>query len=219
MARAPHAPAWVLVVGAMATLLMAVVPPAPAGADGPHRRHRHHRAVPRRPVVSAQYRRQRARWHQAPTSRALRMWEERTPPPLVIAPARGSEHFILEPDGDEGGFDEGDVASAARAWATNRGVALAPPCVPERRLLDLVYRAAGHFRARGVRRVGGWRPTRSSSRHSQCGAIDMVMPGTRDERLASWLRREGFVGVGIYPNGGFVHLDVRERSFFWVDRS
>ena len=29
----------------------------------------------------------------------------------------------------------------------------------------------------------------------------------------------GFVGVGVYPVSGFVHLDVRERSYFWVDTS
>src|SRR5262249_37145908 len=29
----------------------------------------------------------------------------------------------------------------------------------------------------------------------------------------------GFVGVGIYPVSGFVHVDVRERSYFWVDMS
>ena len=29
----------------------------------------------------------------------------------------------------------------------------------------------------------------------------------------------GFAGVGIYPVSGFVHVDVRERSYFWVDTS
>ena len=27
------------------------------------------------------------------------------------------------------------------------------------------------------------------------------------------------MGVGIYPVSGFVHLDVRERSYFWSDSS
>ncbi|MFK5065634.1 hypothetical protein, partial [Klebsiella pneumoniae] len=26
-------------------------------------------------------------------------------------------------------------------------------------------------------------------------------------------------GVGVYPASGFVHVDVRERSYFWLDSS
>jgi hypothetical protein len=29
----------------------------------------------------------------------------------------------------------------------------------------------------------------------------------------------GFVGVGVYPTSQFVHVDVRPRSYFWVDFS
>ena len=29
----------------------------------------------------------------------------------------------------------------------------------------------------------------------------------------------GFVGVGIYPTSQFVHVDVRPRSYFWIDNS
>ena len=27
------------------------------------------------------------------------------------------------------------------------------------------------------------------------------------------------MGVGVYLRSGFVHIDVREKSYFWVDRS
>ena len=37
--------------------------------------------------------------------------------------------------------------------------------------------------------------------------------------LAEYVRSLGFVGVGIYPRTGFVHLDVRAASYFWVDYS
>ena len=47
----------------------------------------------------------------------------------------------------------------------------------------------------------------------------MVLPGVTNARLARFLRRQGYVGVGEYPLSGFVHLDVRERSYFWEDRS
>jgi hypothetical protein len=29
----------------------------------------------------------------------------------------------------------------------------------------------------------------------------------------------GFVGVGVYPTSQFVHVDIRPRSYFWVDYS
>lgn len=47
----------------------------------------------------------------------------------------------------------------------------------------------------------------------------MVLPGVRDSTLARFLRKQGFVGVGYYPTSHFVHLDVRSRSYFWMDRS
>jgi hypothetical protein len=47
----------------------------------------------------------------------------------------------------------------------------------------------------------------------------MVLPGVSNEQLAEYVRQFGFVGVGVYPKSGFVHLDVRDKSFFWLDYS
>ena len=49
--------------------------------------------------------------------------------------------------------------------------------------------------------------------------MDIVAPGVPNRRLARFARAQGFVGVGEYPRSGFVHVDVRERSYFWVDSS
>jgi hypothetical protein len=49
--------------------------------------------------------------------------------------------------------------------------------------------------------------------------MDLVVPGASDEDVAKLAREQGFAGVGIYPVSGFVHVDVRERSYFWVDTS
>ncbi len=49
--------------------------------------------------------------------------------------------------------------------------------------------------------------------------MDFIVPGARDEDVAAFARTLGFVGVGIYPVSGFVHLDVRDRSYFWSDSS
>src|SRR5690606_27254292 len=60
---------------------------------------------------------------------------------------------------------------------------------------------------------------RSKSNHGYGRAMDIVVPGVADEDVASFARQMGFVGVGIYPTSGFVHVDTRPRSYFWVDRS
>ena len=49
--------------------------------------------------------------------------------------------------------------------------------------------------------------------------MDMVVPGVPDEEVARFVREMGFVGVGVYPTSQFVHVDVRPRSYFWVDFS
>ena len=49
--------------------------------------------------------------------------------------------------------------------------------------------------------------------------MDLVVPGATDEEVAKFAREQGFVGVGVYPSSGFVHVDVRTRSYFWIDRS
>ena len=35
-----------------------------------------------------------------------------------------------------------------------------------------------------------------------------MVPGVKDEEVAKYARQTGFVGVGIYPTSGFVHVDV-----------
>ena len=42
---------------------------------------------------------------------------------------------------------------------------------------------------------------------------------SRLKRLVAYLRELGFVGVGFYPESSFVHLDVRDASYFWIDDS
>jgi len=49
--------------------------------------------------------------------------------------------------------------------------------------------------------------------------MDFIVPGAADAEVAAFARTLGFVGVGIYPVSGFVHVDVRDRSYFWSDAS
>lgn len=134
----------------------------------------------------------------------------------MLSPLAGPERLALTPEADAGGFDEEDLALAAQALAY-RHDGSTHEIHP--RLVELTYAAARHFRAPYATVVSGYRSGRPSSRHGQGRALDFVLPGVSDRRLAGWLRAQGFVGVGIYPISGFVHLDVRARSYFWSDSS
>lgn len=170
----------------------------------------------RRLRISASERRAITRRHTRASAADLRRWLAQTPPPLVLRVAGSIEPFRMIPTSDEGVFDDAALATAQQALAC-RTDGTTHPIQP--RLLTLVYAAVRHFRVPYVNVVSGYRSGNPSSRHGQGRAIDFALPGITDTRLAAWLRQQGFVGVGIYPTSGFVHLDVRGRSFFWRDTS
>lgn len=57
------------------------------------------------------------------------------------------------------------------------------------------------------------------SNHNIGRAVDFVVAGASNDDVAKMMRSFGFVGVGMYPVSGFMHLDVRHSSYFWIDRS
>ena len=137
-------------------------------------------------------------------------------PPLVIMRGWDRSRYTLTPESREGGFDQHDLVEAKQAFAehdSGRMHEVNP------RLLDLAYRAMVHFGASEVRLVSGYRHDRIRCRHSHGRAMDISLPGVDYRELAAWAREQGFVGVGIYPQSEFVHLDVRSSSYFWVDYS
>jgi len=93
----------------------------------------------------------------------------------------------------------------------------------DRRTLQLVYRTAYHFNASEVQVVSAYRRAlrRREGMHAKGKAIDFRIPGVKAATLAAYLRTLPRVGVGVYthPKTQFVHLDVRERSFHWLDAS
>src|SRR5262249_27541207 len=62
-------------------------------------------------------------------------------------------------------------------------------------------------------------PHGRTSNHGKGRAMDLVIPGAPDTEVARFARTIGFVGVGLYPRSGFVHVDSRSKSFFWIDPS
>jgi pimeloyl-ACP methyl ester carboxylesterase len=136
-------------------------------------------------------------------------------PVLSVHPVgKASTPYVLLPNGKDGGFNEAQIAVASQAFGNWPG----GPQVSAR-LLDLIYHAALHFKVFHVHLVSGIRNDRSGSRHSHGLAADIVFPGVSDEELASYFRPQGFLGVGIYTIAGFVHVDIREKSYFWLDKS
>jgi uncharacterized protein YcbK (DUF882 family) len=92
-----------------------------------------------------------------------------------------------------------------------------------RRLMEVIYAISRHYPGRRIEIFSGYRPrkycTRAHSRHLNASAIDFRIPGVKNESLIAWLRSTFHpVGVGYYPNGVHVHLDVdRDRDTYWVD--
>lgn len=68
--------------------------------------------------------------------------------------------------------------------------------------------------------VSGYRPhARRGSRHRVGRALDVQVQGVPRRTVALFARSLPETGVGYYPNSSFTHIDVREESYHWVDRS
>ncbi|MDB4944067.1 MAG: hypothetical protein JWP97_3601 [Labilithrix sp.] len=156
-------------------------------------------------------------WHGVAPGKAAPLDKDGRPL-LVLQGLNIPDHVELAPRGDQGGFSAEDLDRAAHVMRDHAGNE--HPVEP--RLLDAVYRLQTHFKAPEIRIVSGYRtPTRPGnvSNHGKGRAMDLVVPGASDEEVAKLARESGFAGVGVYPVSGFVHVDVRERSYFWVDSS
>jgi len=93
----------------------------------------------------------------------------------------------------------------------------------DRRTIQLLFRAAYHFRSREVIVISGYRKPgrRPEGRHGEGRAIDFRLPKVRASALAAYLRTLPRVGVGLYTHRAtqFVHLDSRDKSYAWLDPS
>jgi uncharacterized protein YcbK (DUF882 family) len=138
-------------------------------------------------------------------------------PMLAIFSINTNDRVELSAAGDNGGFSARDLDRAAFVLREPSSGNEHPV---EPRILDVLYRIQTHFAAQEVRVISAYRtPHGGSSNHGQGRAIDLVVPGASDDAVARYAREVGFVGVGIYPTSGFVHVDARARSYFWVDSS
>jgi uncharacterized protein YcbK (DUF882 family) len=113
----------------------------------------------------------------------------------------------------------GAIDDAARTEFERIAARDCEPHALAERLEQLVFKAAYHFGAERIDIVSGWRDR--ARKHTSGEALDFSLPGVLPHALAAYLRSQGRVGVGIYthPNTQFVHLDVRDQSYHWVDSS
>jgi uncharacterized protein YcbK (DUF882 family) len=136
---------------------------------------------------------------------------------LALRTVNRGESLALPATTDDGDFASVDLDRASHLLRCAGGQEY--PVDP--RTLALLYRIQTRFDVSEIRVVSGYRVPRagSNSNHGKGRAVDLIVPGIPDAEVASFARGLGFVGVGVYPASQFVHVDVRPRSYFWVDFS
>ncbi|HVY48441.1 MAG TPA: DUF882 domain-containing protein, partial [Minicystis sp.] len=145
-------------------------------------------------------------------------WAERLAPLRFVDGYQGASETVRLYR-DDGAFDE-EAARRVDRLLDHAMIGEPPPL--DRRLLRLVVKAADHVHADTVLVLSTWRASaRPGSRHATSHAMDFQLAGVDAGKLARLLRTYARVGVGIYthPRTRFVHLDVRDASFHWVDAS
>lgn len=122
---------------------------------------------------------------------------------------------------DETGRLRHDALAELRALMTDPRSGIDHPT--HWRLATLLAAIAAHWPGATIEIVSGYRHVSrhtERSNHTRGRAIDMRVAGVPNRRLFEVLRASfSDIGVGYYPNGTFVHLDVRDRATFWVDYS
>jgi hypothetical protein len=87
-------------------------------------------------------------------------------------------------------------------------------------LLTRLQKIVDRWPGRVIQITSGYRPrTRRTSRHRHGRALDLSLEGVDRKEMADFARTFDQTGVGYYPNSSHVHIDVRKKSYHWIDRS
>jgi uncharacterized protein YcbK (DUF882 family) len=142
---------------------------------------------------------------------------------LHIASAASQRSVQLRLYDDRGHIDENAARQLDALLADARDPDRVQIIELARRTLQLMYRAAYHFRVDHVEVVSAYRAPgrRREGPHGVGRAIDFKLKGVKAAALAAYLRKLPRVGVGVYTHRKtqYVHLDVRESSYHWLDAS
>lgn len=146
-------------------------------------------------------------------------------PPVEIFHLTTHATYALRPEPQTGGFSSKAmraITQLLRCHHTGQRHAIS------RRLVEILYATARHFHSAKLYVIAGYRAPRvarkkgnPNSPHKRGVACDFRLEGVRIETLRDYLRSKySTVGVGYYPNSGFVHVDVeRRRPAYWIDYS
>jgi uncharacterized protein YcbK (DUF882 family) len=133
--------------------------------------------------------------------------------------------FRLGPDLPHGGFSAQqmkNLATLLRCHHTGQRHTMS------RRLIEILYATGRHYRNAKLLIVAGYRAPRVArekgnprSPHKRGVACDFQVSGVSNEKVRDFLRSTFHnIGVGYYPNSGFIHVDVgRKRDAYWIDYS
>jgi uncharacterized protein YcbK (DUF882 family) len=152
-----------------------------------------------------------------PPSPPVAPWAEGLTPLTVYCANSGAETKIAlyAPSGEVNPDAVETFSQTAADW---NGLAALKP-----RLVQLAFKAAYHFHATKLIVVSGYRRMvrRKGGYHASGAALDFKLPGIDYRQLGAYLRSFPRAGVGIYtnPRTQFVHLDVRDHSYHWLDAS
>ncbi len=90
-------------------------------------------------------------------------------------------------------------------------------------LLMLLSHVEDHFGGKPLEIVSGYRNQRKkTSNHYKGTATDIRIDGVAPKKIREFAETldGGGLGIGFYPRGGFVHIDVRPPpSYRWIDYS
>jgi uncharacterized protein YcbK (DUF882 family) len=128
---------------------------------------------------------------------------------------------------DDGSFDDASLARLDDLWRDTKGGEVR---AVRAELYEHLSRICDHYPDQRVDLVSGFRfHERDSSRHYHASAMDIRIKevSIRDlynfaETLDTGKDNDGALGIGIYPNSQFIHVDYRapgEPSFRWTDWS
>ncbi|MGK0358801.1 MAG: hypothetical protein ACI9U2_001094 [Bradymonadia bacterium] len=142
--------------------------------------------------------------------------------PFYIRMRRGKERINVriirvDPDNPERMWIDKDARRAVKTLLSDKRHKRNKR-IPER-LLWYLYLAGQHFDA-PIEVVSGYRSReRMTSRHRHMKAVDFRIRGASPKAIWIWAKRFDNVGLGWYPTSKFVHMDVREKSAYWIDDS
>ncbi|MBN2803025.1 MAG: LysM peptidoglycan-binding domain-containing protein [Deltaproteobacteria bacterium] len=89
------------------------------------------------------------------------------------------------------------------------------------RLVKMIQLVSEKFPDKAIEIISGYRSQAggNESQHAFGRALDFRIKGVSGKSIWNFCKTIKNSGCGYYPNGGFVHMDAREKNASWVDTS